>query len=512
MRIKHTLLSILTMSSMLSAPSYAFFGSGMPSESEIEESLQQEMIFFPNWKVVDVDVGGEMPVDKDWLLIHKLGTALGGEESKITQFRLKVEVEYVGDKDLLLTLGKVSGNVYVTPAIESGENHKFNGAMVFVDYSESEDEFGTIFNTKPFSKAEKQHAQALKAMQNPHQMVSKGDLDEVIEVAEAAIKTGDKTEADVQAKLEQRQPEITAFEQRRDALRQEKTQATQELLASLDAQKQTFSDTEKAMYVQSVKDLKESFKQKRIELKNQQSALKTQIKTIEKDKKSHIATLRNDEKAKAKQASSEVKAKYKQLKANASSDKKSQLSALKSEEKSLLSAKKESLDKDAYKTARSEIKADFKARKDAINAQYKQLVSEYKAQEKAEVTSIGEESKKQQDQIKQAVYPQFEEAVAKANVELEQLVQAVDQSRKDQDVEDERLSSEYKALKTAFETQQKTAKVDLKAQFEAKTTELNKKWAVKKDQIKNLNTQKRRIAASTREAKQVRDRASYLIK
>ncbi|OLQ90562.1 hypothetical protein BIY22_06095 [Vibrio panuliri] len=510
MHFKHTLLSILTACSMLSAPSYAFFGSGLPSGSELEKSIQNDISHYSDWEVVDVDIGKEMPVDKEWLLAHKLGQSLGSEKSEIKQYRLEVELEYVGDKDLLAYLGTIDGKAYLTPFIESGDNHKFKGALVFVDYQDSKDEFATIFNSKRLRDANNQHAKALQAMKSQHQLVKQRNLDDVAEIADQAIKRDGASLKQVQAQLETLQHELKQLQEQQFAMRQESNQAKSTLAQKLDEEKKAFYATEETRYQQALKDNKQSFEQKRQQLAEQKKDLSSQIKSIEKQQKEHIKQLLDEEKQTTKQAIAELKDGYKQLKADASNEKKAQISALKSEEKNILNEKKASLDKESYKTARNQVRDDYKQRRDAVNAQYKQTVDQQKAEQKTQTDGLKSSSKQRQEQIKQANYPQFSQAIEDAAKQLESISLAYDNSRDEQKAQAKQLTEQYRQLQTNFKERQVKAKQELKAQLSAKYEGLNRQWSAKKEQVKRSTQQARKVSEQVRQAERVKKRAQRI--
>ncbi|GAK87629.1 similar to golgin subfamily A member 2 [Vibrio ponticus] len=510
-QIKYPLLSLLTACTMLASPlSHAFWGSSLPSESEIEQSLQQELAFHRGWKVVDVEVGKEMPVDKDWLVLHKLGQALGAENSEIKQYRLDIEVEYVGQEDLLTTVGQVDGKTYLTPAIQKGDSHTFNGGLVFVDFKDSDDEFGTIFNTKPFSSASKTDQQARKAMSSFSELVKHGDLDDVVDLATKAIERDNALLEKVKADLAILDPEMQQFQTRQNELKQEKKQAFNDLTARLDAEKQAFYDKEKAAYRLALDNNKQSYDAQRTQLSEQKKALKAQVYALEKEQKDHIRGLINEDKEQVKQQLAALKAQYKELKAEASAQKKAQSAELKAQEKAILADKKQSLDSDAYKVARAEIKEDFKQRRNDVNANYKAAVADYQTQEKAQSSEMKDASKQKQQQIKDASYPQFEQAIAQAQTDIEVNEKSYKQLRQGEKDQAKQITEQYRTLESDFKAAQIKAKKDLEANFETKQAALNSQWSIKKDIVQQLTKKQRKLTSQVRDAERARSRAQKI--
>ncbi|MDA0147083.1 hypothetical protein [Vibrio sp. LaRot3] len=500
-----TLAVTLASAFVFSTPSYAFFGSGLPSDSDLEKQATADLSLYPGWKVVDVDSGKEMPINKEWLSIHQLGQALGSEKSEIKQYHLDVEVEFVGNNPLLAKIGVVDDTTYLTSILQPGDKTVLRSAFINVDYSDSDDEFFTIVETKTLDKMVSSHRKAQKDMQNGYyQVVDKSDLDDVVEKAEQSVSKHADMVKTLQGKLDTVEADITRLSERKQALYDDKKQQKLALDEQQKQQSLDFKEKDKVAYNQSLDENKAQFNQLRDQLKAQANELKSEKKATEKALKAHIKQLHNDAKLEAKAQINEVKAKYKQQKSDASDTKKESLSALKAEEKSLLNAKKESLDKDAYKVAREQIKADFKARKESVNAQYKQAVEIQRAQQDKEIAAIELTRDEKREAIDAATYSEFTDKISLLEQDLEINDQDYDASRQDEKARREELVAEFRAHEKSFNQQLKQARDDFDAKFKTE-------FAQFETESKALYQQKKTIRSSKLKAQKVVDQSQRVI-
>jgi len=497
----------VTLASTLifSTPSQAFFGSGLPSDSDLEKQAAADLALYPGWRVVDVDSGKEMPINKEWLSIHQLGQALGSEKSEIKQYHLDVEVEFVGKKPLLAKIGVVDDTTYLTSILQPGEKTVLSSAFINVDYSDSDDEFFTIVETKTLDKMVASNRKAQKDMQSGYyQVVDKDDLDDVMEKAELSVSKNTEIVKQLQGKLDSVEAAIASLSERKQSLYDDKKQQKQALDERQKQQSLEFKEQDRVAHTQTLNDNKAQFNQLRDQLKAKANELKAEKKATEKALKAHIKQLHNDAKSEAKAQINEVKAKYKQQKSDASDSKKESLNALKAEEKSLLNAKKESLDKEAYKVAREQIKADFKARKEAVNQQYKQAVDTQRAQQDTEIAAIELTRDEKREAIDAATYPEFTDKISLLEQDLEINDQDYDASRQDEKARYEELVTEFKAHEKSFKEQLKQAKQDFDAKFKTE-------FAQFETESKALYQQKKTIRSSKLKAQKVVDQSQRFI-